>query len=47
MTRPLSLSDSQMSVLDAAQPLPPDLRSPFLAAIAHALRGVPIGDGYA
>jgi hypothetical protein len=25
--------------------LPPDLRSPFLAAVAHALRGVPIGDG--
>ena len=43
---PLSLSNSQLTaVLDAAQPLPPDLRSPFLAAVAHALRGVPVGDG--
>jgi hypothetical protein len=29
----------------AAGPLPPDLRAPFLAAVAHALRDVPIGDG--
>jgi hypothetical protein len=44
--RPLSLSDEQLSaLLRAAGPLPPDLRSPFLAAVAHALRDVPIGDG--
>jgi hypothetical protein len=43
---PLSLTDSQITaILDAAQPLPPDLRSPFLAACARALRGVTIGDG--
>ena len=46
-TRPLSLSDSQMTaILTAAEPLPPDLRSPFLAACAHALQGrEPLGDG--
>ncbi len=44
--RPLGLTDSQMSALiDAASPLPRDLRGPFLCAVAAALRGVPIGDG--
>jgi hypothetical protein len=45
--RPLALSDEQMSaILTAAEPLPPDLRSPFLAAVAHALQGrEPLGDG--
>jgi hypothetical protein len=43
---PIALSDEQLSaILAAAQPLPPDLRSPFLAAVAHALHGIPIGDG--
>jgi hypothetical protein len=44
--RPIALTDDQMfAVIAAAQVLPPDLRSTFLAAVAHALRGVPVGDG--
>ena len=46
MAMPIALSDEQMdAVMAAARPLAPDLRSPFLAAVAHALRGVPVGDG--
>jgi hypothetical protein len=44
--RPLALTDEQMSaLLRAAGPLPPDLRSPFLAACARALQGRLLGDG--
>jgi hypothetical protein len=44
--RPLALTDSQLDTLCAfAQPLDPDLRAPFLEAVAHALRDQPLGDG--
>lgn len=36
---PLRLTDSEMdAVFDAARPLAPDLRDPFLRAVAHALQ---------
>jgi hypothetical protein len=38
--RPLALTDSELdAVLAAARPLAPDLRDPFLQAVAHALSG--------
>jgi hypothetical protein len=46
ITSPIRLTDSQLdAIMRAAAPLPPDLRSPFLAAVAHALAGQEIGDG--
>ncbi len=44
---PLKLSDDELAaVLDAARPLPVDLREPFLLAVAHALgNGGEIGPG--
>jgi hypothetical protein len=37
---PLKLSDAELdAVLQAARPLPVDLRDPFLQAVAHALSG--------
>ncbi len=45
-TRPLSLSDDQMStIFAAAEPLPPADRSAFLRDVAMALQGREIGDG--
>ena len=42
----LGLTDSQMDAfMRAAQALDPDLRVPFLKAVASALRDQPIGDG--
>jgi hypothetical protein len=38
--RPLALNDNELdTVLAAARPLAPDLRDPFLRAVAHALSG--------
>jgi hypothetical protein len=43
---PIALTDSQLAaVMAAAQPLPPDDRSPFLAEVAALLQGQTIGDG--
>jgi hypothetical protein len=36
---PLRLSDDELdAVFDAARPIDPDLRDPFLRAVAHALQ---------
>ena len=44
--KPLALSDSELdAVMSAAAPLSVEMRDPFLRAVAHALRGVPVGDG--
>jgi hypothetical protein len=46
MSTPIALTDEQMTaVLRAAGPLPPDLRAPFLEAVAQALAGRELGDG--
>jgi hypothetical protein len=38
--RPLALNDNELdTVMAAARPLAPDLRDPFLHAVAHALAG--------
>jgi hypothetical protein len=44
---PLRLSDSELdAVMAAARPLDPDLRDPFLRAVANALQGkAEIGPG--
>jgi hypothetical protein len=43
---PISLSDDQLSaVMRAAAAILPADRDPFLRALAHRLRGEPIGDG--
>jgi|RhiMetdeSRZDD1v2_1073273.scaffolds.fasta_scaffold228040_4 hypothetical protein len=46
MDKPIHLSDSQFDqILRAATPLAPEDRSSFLADVAAALRGQPLGDG--
>jgi hypothetical protein len=43
---PIKLSDDELSaVMSAAQPLPVDLRDPFLHAVASALQGREVGPG--
>jgi hypothetical protein len=43
---PISLTDDQLTVItNAAHPLPPQDRGPFLERVAELLRGVEIGDG--
>jgi hypothetical protein len=38
--KPVALSDSELgAVMSAARPLDPDLRDPFLRAVANALQG--------
>ena len=43
---PLALTDAQLDIVRvAAESLDPDLRGPFLEAIARLLRDQPLGDG--
>jgi hypothetical protein len=43
---PLRLSDDELdAVMAAARPLDPDLRDPFLRAVANALQGREVGPG--
>ena len=43
---PFALTDAQLDIVRvAAESLDPDLRGPFLEAIARLLRDQPLGDG--